>query len=66
MESTKIYEECYKEILSMKKSLSSDVLNINFTKLDNNTAGELRDAISTVLSRRSSAIYNVIAGTERR
>lgn len=60
MESTNIYKESYESLKKLKKSLSQDVVTIDFTKFDNVTAGKLRQAIVEVTSTRIADTNNVI------
>jgi replicative DNA helicase len=60
MESNSIYQESYNELKSIKKSLGSNSLKINFDKLDTETAGAIRSALSNAISTRSSTIISVI------
>lgn len=63
MESDKTYEESYKVICNLLKQCTCDSISIDFTKLDKQTAGELRQAIDKVLLRRKKEVGVMIVNT---
>ena len=60
MEGEKIYENSLKEINRLKKGITTNSVTINFNNLDTTTAGELKDAIYSVLNSRQKAVTNVL------
>lgn len=63
MESKTIYEESYKELVRIRKTLTNSMITINLDKLDARTKDELLKAISNTTSRRQSDILSVIGNT---
>lgn len=63
MESKTIYEESYKELVRLRKTLTNSMITINLDKLDARTKDELLKAISNTTSRRQSDILSVIGNT---
>lgn len=65
MESEKIYEESYESLTQIQRQLlTGDIVNIDLSKLDTESAGALRTAISQTISNRQSAVYSVITGVK--
>lgn len=64
MESQKIYEESLKEIIKLSRSLGSDKITIDFSKIDSESAGVIRSTLSRVLHERSSIVTSVIMKVE--
>lgn len=65
MESQKIYEESLKELSRIRKSISSDrIVSIDFSKLDNESVGEIKNSLAKALSNRASVVYSVITGAK--
>ena len=62
MESLKIYEESYNELVKITKSTSSDQFTIDTTKLDTESKSQLLSAINEVLSRRKKQLDKFIFG----
>lgn len=60
MESKTIYEESYKELTRIRKTLTNSMITINADKLDSRTKEELLKVISNTTSRRQSDILSVI------
>lgn len=63
MESISTYEESYKQIGDLLKQNTTGTLNIDFSKLDTETAGELRRAIDNVLLRRRKEVGVMVINT---
>lgn len=62
MEGIATYEDSYEYMKMLTKDLLSEQpISINFDKLDTDSAGTIRKAIAEALSKRSSAVYNIIA-----
>lgn len=64
MESDKIYQDSYNYILSLKKGINNENININFKQLDQKTSGELRQVINNYLSNRSKEIEKIVIGVK--
>lgn len=64
MESDKIYESSYKELSTISKALSTDHINIDLTKLDTETKGQILSALSSVVSKRKSAVSTIVFGAK--
>lgn len=60
MESLAIYEESYKQIGHLIRQNTTDTLNVDYTKLDRETAGELRRKIDEVLLRRNKEVASMV------
>lgn len=61
MESVEIFEKSYTEIQKLKKDLTLNNVSIDFDKLDTKTSGMLREAMCSVLSKRSREISTIIS-----
>ena len=65
MEGIVTYESSYEYIKLLNKDLLAEVpLTIHFSKLDTETAGQLRKSIANILSDRSHEIYNTMASNQ--
>lgn len=60
MESLTTYNQSIDEMKRIKKNIGSGSVSINFEKLDTETAGQLRTAITNVLVKRTADCRNVI------
>lgn len=60
MEALSIYEESYKQIRHLLKQNTTDNLNVDYTKLDKETAGELRRKVDEVLLRRNKEVATMV------
>ena len=66
MEHVSIFEKSYQEIQKLKKELSTcTTITVDFSKLDSRTAGVLKEALSNVLSGRSSEVLTIISGVAK-
>ena len=63
MESREVYSEAKDELVRIKKSITSDLVTINFSKLDANTKAELRSAIVSTANKRQNDIMRVLGNT---
>ena len=59
MEGNKIYEDSYKELVKIRKSLSTDTISINVSKLDETTKYDLITAIIKVVTDRQPKVFAV-------
>lgn len=65
MEGITTYESSYEYIKMLTKDLiSGQPIAINFAKLDTESAGAIRKALSETLSQRSTDVYNIIASNQ--
>lgn len=64
MEGDKIYEESRAELQEILKSLSTDSVTINLSKLDGNTRNDLTSVIQKVVYERMKSIDKVILGAK--
>ncbi len=64
MESKRIYQDSYDELIRLKKTITADSFVINSSKLDGNTKNQMIAAISKVISERSKDIEKVILGVQ--
>lgn len=60
MEALSIYEESYKQIGHLLRQNTTDNLNVDYTKLDKETAGELRRKVDEVLLRRNKEVATMV------
>lgn len=60
IESNKTYEDSYKTIENLLRQNSTSGITIDYNKLDNNTSGALRKAISGVLFERKREVGAII------
>lgn len=66
MEHVSIFEKSYQEIQKLKKDLISEsTITVDFSKLDNKTAGIIREVLNNELSKRSSRILSVISNVQK-
>ena len=64
MESEKIYQESYKEVVKLIRDLSQDKITIDFKKLDSNTSAKIKEELLDCFVARSSEISKVIQGVK--
>ena len=64
MESEKIYEESYKELLKLKRNIGTDQIVINMKLLDGETKNRINTELSKIISERSKEIERVILGVK--
>lgn len=62
MESDKVYTITYNELTRLQKANTCGSLTIDYDKLDERTASELRLAMRKVIEKRKKEIYNTISG----
>lgn len=62
MEGNSVYTQSYKEIEKLIKGNTSGNFTIDYNKLDERTASELRLSITKVLTKRKGEIYRTISG----
>lgn len=60
MESNNKYEESYKEMIKIRKNILSGKVSIDLEKLDNESAGILKQSIMESLSKRINTVGNII------
>lgn len=60
MESNSKYEESYKEMIKIRKNILSGKVSIDLEKLDNESAGILKQSIMESLSKRINTVSNII------
>lgn len=64
MQSVEQYENSYKELTKISKSISSDQIIINFNKLDGETSEIIRSALNKAIADRKPEVWNVIEGVK--
>ena len=64
MESKRIYEDSYDELMRIKKTITSDSFVINSSQLDGVTKNKMLQAINSVISERSKEIQKVVLGVQ--
>lgn len=64
MESIRIYEDSHEELIKIRRSLATDTITINSSKLDEQTKRELINAISNVIDKRTKETETVILGVQ--
>ena len=64
MESEKIYEESYKELLKLKRNIGTDQIVINTKLLNGETKNRINTELSKIISERSKEIERVILGVK--
>jgi hypothetical protein len=60
MESSRVYEEAYNKVVKLLGEASTSKVTIDYSKLDEKTATELKKAIHAVLSKRKSELWATI------
>ena len=63
MESKEIYQESYKTLTDIRKSMTGTKLVIDFDKMDATSQDEIRKAILRATAERQSAILTVLGNT---
>ena len=64
MESKKIYEDSYNELIRIRKTLGYDLITINANQLDGVSKDALLRAISNTIATRTKDIQGVILGVQ--
>lgn len=64
MESQKIYEDSYSELVKIRKNLSNGKVIIDFSKLDTDSAGVLKQKLTEGLAPRISTLSSIITGVK--
>jgi hypothetical protein len=64
MESQKIYEESYNELVKIRKAVSNNKVTIDFSKLDTESASVLKQKLSEGLAQRTSTLSSIISGVK--
>ena len=64
MESKRIYEDSYNELVRIRKSLGYDLITINVKELDGVSKEALLKAISDTIATRTKDIQGVILGVQ--
>ena len=65
MESVKVYEDSYRELNKILKSNNTGKLEVDFTKLDEETAMEIRAVIKNTVTARKHKLYEVLQGVNK-
>ena len=60
MDGIKVYEDSYKYLESLKKSVTTNVITIEFDKLDENSQNLIRNRLREAICERSSKVYSTI------
>ena len=60
MNSREQYEKSYNYMNDLQKGLTGTAITIDFTKLDEVTAGEVRDLLNRCFVRRKGTIFSTI------
>lgn len=60
MDGIKVYEDSYSYLESLKKQLSTSIITIDVTKLDENSKAEILSELRKVIYKRSSQVYKTI------
>lgn len=64
MESQKIYEDSYSELVKIRKNLSNGKVAIDFSKLDTDSAGVLKQKLTEGLASRINTLSSIITGVK--
>lgn len=64
MEGKGIYTDSYNVIEKLIKDNTTGHINIDYSKLDERTAAELRSNITKVLIKRRGEVYRTISGVQ--
>jgi hypothetical protein len=64
LESKDTYQRSYEELEKIKRSLASDKITIDVTKLDTNTKQEIITALQNVIIKRKGEIDSVRLGVQ--
>ena len=64
MEGLEVYKESYKNLNKLAMSNTGGSITIDYTKLDNETQGALRNVITETINVRRNEISQVICGAK--
>ena len=62
MQSVEQYENSYKELTKISKSISMDQVIINFNRLDGESSEIIRSALTKAIADRKPEVWKVIEG----
>lgn len=65
MESVKVYEDSYRELNKVLKSNNTGKLEVEFSKLDETSAKEIREVIKNTVTARKHKLYEVLQGINK-
>ena len=65
MESVKVYEDSYRELNKVLKSNNTGKLEVDFSKLDETSAKEIREVIKNTVTARKHKLYEVLQGINK-
>lgn len=64
MQGNNIYHNSYKELLRLNRNITSSDITIDFEKLDDETAGLIKQSLAQTISSRLSSLSSVIQRIE--
>lgn len=64
MEGMNVYDKSYKEVDKLIKSNTTGSITIDYSKLDERTAAELRTVIRNTLQERKRELWSVLSGVD--
>lgn len=60
MDGVQVYESSHEYLESLKKMIQTNVITIDFTKLDENSQTEIRSELRKAIFKRASAVYSTL------
>ena len=64
MEGLNVYQTSYTELQKLSKSVNTNYATIDFSKLDQESAGAIRTALQNVISNRKRDVSSVLTGVK--
>lgn len=65
MESVKVMEDSYRELNRALKSNTTGKLEIDYSKLDTETARMIREGVKEIITNRKREVYEVLKGINK-
>lgn len=65
MQGNNILEQSHKQILQLKRDLTTSSITIDFTKLDDRTQKTIREALHNSLEERRRKLEEILVGTQK-
>lgn len=62
MESLQVYDKAYKEVEKLMKNNTTEIVTIDYSKLDERTAAEIRLALRGALQKRKNELWATLSG----
>lgn len=65
MQGNNILEQSHKQILQLKRDLTTSSITIDFTKLDDRTQKTIREVLHDSLEERRRKLEEILVGTQK-